>query len=184
LVTDDSEVLRVAELQRFHGIRKDAQGEMDVLIAGGKSNLSDVAARLGLGQLKRLDEFNGKRRHLVERYFERLRSDPPMDLPERGDDGHSWHMFAPLLPLDRIGVSRRAFILRMHERQIGVGIHYPAMHLFSAYRKLGHRPGDFPNAERIGASTVTLPLFPAMEIDDVDRVCDAVREVLSDTRHR
>ena len=83
---------------------------MDVTVAGGKFNLPDVAARVGLGQLKHLDAFNAKRRSLAARYFERLRTDPPCALPAQGDSGHSWHMFAPLLPLDRVNISRRQFI--------------------------------------------------------------------------
>jgi dTDP-4-amino-4,6-dideoxygalactose transaminase len=59
-----------------------------------------------------------------------------------------------------------------------VGVHYPALHLFSVYRKLGYKEGDFPNAERIGRETVTLPLFPSMQLSDVDRVCDAVSDIL------
>jgi len=140
--------------------------------------LSDVSARIGLSQLKRLEGFNDKRRMLVARYFERLATDPPCLLPARGDEGHSWHIFAPLLPLDRVTLTRTEFIRAMHERGIGVGVHYPALHLFTAYRELGYKPGDFPNAERIGRETVTLPLFPAMQPSDVDRVCDAVSELL------
>ncbi|HTS52729.1 MAG TPA: DegT/DnrJ/EryC1/StrS family aminotransferase, partial [Burkholderiales bacterium] len=98
-------------------------------------------------------------------------------LPAAGD-GHSWHIFAPLLPLDRVDLSRAQFMKAMHERGIGVGVHYPALHLFSTYRKLGYEEGDFPNAERIGRETVTLPLFPAMLPSDVDRVCDAVSDIL------
>ena len=67
----------------------------------------------------------------------------------------------------------------MHERGIGVGVHYPAMHLFTALPRAGlPRRADFPNAERIGAQTVTLPLFPAMALEDVDRVCAACADVL------
>ena len=65
----------------------------------------------------------------------------------------------------------------MKAQGIGVGVHYPAMHLFSMFRGKGHAPGDFPVAEDIGARTVTLPLFPAMADADVDRVCDAVTGV-------
>ncbi len=184
LVSEDTQVLRYAELQRFHGIQKDAAGNTDVLIAGGKSNLTDVAARVGLGQLKRLDDFNAKRLVLVAQYFDQLHTEPPMLLPERGDEGHSWHMFAPLLPLPHVGLSRQDFIARMHARQIGVGIHYPAMHLFSTYRALGYQAGDFPNAERIGRETVTLPLFPGMDSTDVTRVCQASAEILRVAKHR
>ena len=70
----------------------------------------------------------------------------------------------------------------MHQRGIGVGVHYPAMHLFGLYRKLGYNPGDFPQAERIGSATVTLPLFPGMADTDVDRVCSAVAEILQDNK--
>ena len=176
-LTSDTE-LKTVELQRFHGLTRDADGNADVLLPGGKYNLSDVSACIGLAQLARLPEFNDKRRALVARYFERLATDPPCLLPARDDEGHSWHIFAPLLPLDRITLTRSGFIKAMHERGIGVGVHYPAMHLFSVYRQQGHKEGDFPNAERIGRETVTLPLFPTMGLSDVDRVCDAVGEVL------
>jgi dTDP-4-amino-4,6-dideoxygalactose transaminase len=170
------------ELYRFHGIRKDAAGDLDVVLPGGKYNLTDVAARVGLGQLKHLEAFNAKRRALAMHYFTHLKTEPPLLLPARGDEGHSWHMFTPLLPLDRLRISRQQFIQLMHDRGIGVGIHYPAMHLFTLYRKFGHREGDFPNTERIGRETVTLPLFPGMEFSDVERVCQAVADILLESR--
>jgi dTDP-4-amino-4,6-dideoxygalactose transaminase len=175
--------LKAVELQRFHGLVRAADGNADVLLPGGKYNLSDVSACIGLAQLERLEEFNDKRRALVARYFERLGTDPPSLLPARGDEGHSWHIFTPLLPLDRITLTRAGFIKAMHERGIGVGVHYPAMHLFTVYRALGHKEGDFPNAERIGRETVTLPLFPSMRLSDVDRVCDAVGELLRQAKN-
>ena len=85
-------------------------------------------------------------------------------------------MFQVTLP---DGADRAAFIAGMRARGIGVGVHYPAMHLFALYRALGWRPGQFPHAERIGRSIVTLPLFPAMADSDVDRVCRAARKVLA-----
>lgn len=176
-MTDPQEAARVDKL-RFHGISKDADGQMDVTVAGGKYNLSDVAARVGLGQLPHLDGFNAKRRQLAMHYFDCLPQSAPVRLPALGDEGHSWHMFAPLLPLERMTISRQQFIQEMHARGIGVGIHYPAMHLFSHYRSLGYGPGDFPNAERIGRETVTLPLFPMMQAADVERVCHAIAEII------
>jgi dTDP-4-amino-4,6-dideoxygalactose transaminase len=176
-MTDPQEAAQVDKL-RFHGISKDADGQMDVTVAGGKYNLSDIAARVGLGQLPHLDGFNAKRRQLAMHYFACMSPDTGLRLPARGDEGHSWHMFAPLLPLDRLALSRQQFIQEMHARGIGVGIHYPAMHLFSHYQALGYGPGDFPNAERIGRETVTLPLFPAMEQADVERVCQATAEII------
>jgi len=182
IVGAEGDELRAVELHRFHGLTKDLDGEAEVHIPGGKSNLSDVAARVGLGQLPRLDAFNARRRTLVARYFDRLRPEPAMFLPARSDEGHSWHAFTPLLPLDRLDLTRAGFIRAMQQHDIGVGVHYPAVHLFRHYRSLGYGDGDFPNAERIGRETVTLPLFPAMTENDVERVCDAVAAVL--TAHR
>ena len=93
-------------------------------------------------------------------------------------DGHSWNMFCILLPLDRLGISRKQFIDEMAGRQIGIGVSYEAMHLSTLFRHKGHREGEHPNAERISRETVTLPLFPEMTSSDVERVCHAVHEIL------
>ncbi len=178
IVADSQAELITVERQRFHGLVKSAADQFDVTLAGGKSNLTDVAARVGLGQLARLDEFNATRRRLVARYFERWHAGAPVRLPARGDEGHSWHIFAPLLPLGHMRMSRLEFIGAMERNRIGVGVHYPAIHLYSVYRALGYRDGQFPNAERVGRETVTLPLFPGMQIADVDRVVDAVESIL------
>lgn len=174
------EEVHALELHRFHGLEK--QGvDVDVLFAGGKANLTDVAARVGIGQLARLEEFNARRRALVTRYFALWSDNPPLRLPAWGDEGHSWHIFAPLLPLERMRLSRAEFIAAMAGQGIGVGIHYPAIHLFSAYRQLGYREGQFPHAERIGRETVTLPLFPTMELGDVDRVVETAARVIRES---
>ncbi len=172
--------LKSIELHRWHGQVKSGVDGFDTLIAGGKSNLSDVAAAVGLGQLKHLEAFNARRRLLVARYFELWGKNAPLRLPERGDEGHSWHVFTPLLPL--AAISRPQFIEAMKARDIGVGVHYPAIHLFTAYRALGYREGQFPNAERIGRETVTLPLFPAMDLADVDRVVTAATAIVGGGR--
>ena len=177
------EELTAIELHRWHGQVKRGPDDFDTLLPGGKYNLSDVAAAVGLGQLRRLEEFNARRRKLTARYFELWGAEPPVRLPERGDAGHSWHVFTPLLPPpERLSISRREFIEAMRARGIGVGVHYPAIHLFSAYRALGYREGQFPNAEAVGRRTVTLPLFPAMELEDVDRVVSAANDILRGAR--
>jgi dTDP-4-amino-4,6-dideoxygalactose transaminase len=173
-----AEELKAIERHRFHGLVKSPENYSDVLCAGGKANMSDVAARVGLGQLPHLARFNEKRRQLADRYFERWSAKAPLRLPARGDAGHSWHIFAPLLPLEHSHITRIEFMKAMKERGIGIGVHYPALHPFTAYAEFGYRPGMFPNAERIGRETVTLPLFPGMELADVDRVVAAVGEVL------
>ena len=180
LVADDPAELAAIDLHRFHGLERYADGTMEVSLPGGKCNLTDVAARVGLGQLPQLDGFNDRRRQLAYRYLQQLAAEPRLQLPLRGDDGHSWHMFNPLLELPALRINRGQFIELMRARGIGVGVHYPAIHLFRYYRSLGYRDGDFPNAERIGQQIVTLPLFPAMSDADVDRVCAAVRGILAE----
>ncbi|HVC49515.1 MAG TPA: DegT/DnrJ/EryC1/StrS aminotransferase family protein [Burkholderiales bacterium] len=166
------------DILRFHGISRRDDGEMDVLLPGGKYNLSDVAAAVGLGQLPHLDAFNIKRRQLAQHYLDRLEGLENILLPEKADSGHSWHMFAPLINFKAFKMTRRAFIAAMHEKGIGIGIHYPALHLFTLYRSLGYARGDFPNAERIGEETVTLPLFPGMTVNDVNRVISTLCKIL------
>ncbi|WP_300339929.1 DegT/DnrJ/EryC1/StrS aminotransferase family protein [Accumulibacter sp.] len=169
----------LCERRRLQGVKRLADGGMDVDLLGGKFNLTDVAAAVGLGQLKHLHEFTARRRALARRYFERLdpRRGPNLglDLPLADFSNCNWHMFQPLLPA---GSDRAAFIAAMRDLGIGVGVHYPALHLFTLYRGLGFRPGQFPHAESVGARTVTLPLFPAMSDADVDRVCTALTRVL------
>jgi len=152
-------------------------------VAAGKFNLPDVNARMGLAQLARLEEFNAQRRALAARYFENLTAIPGCLLPARAhageEDGHSWNMFCILLPVDRLAITRKQFIDQMHARGIGIGVSYEALHLTTLCRKLGYREGSFPNTERIGRETVTLPLFPTMNMSDVDRVCQALSEVLA-----
>ncbi|MBE0624345.1 MAG: DegT/DnrJ/EryC1/StrS aminotransferase family protein [Burkholderiales bacterium] len=163
---------------RLQGVVRLPDGGQEVEVAGGKHNLTDVAARIGLGQLKHLEAFTARRRVLAQRYFERFDTDTGCELPLAEYANCNWHMFQVLLPLARLRIDRGGFIEAMHQRGIGVGVHYPAMHLFGLYRKLGYNPGDFPQAERIGSTTVTLPLFPAMVDADVERVCTAVAEVI------
>ncbi len=182
LVLSDAAETDLCTRLRLQGVVRLPDGGQEVEIAGGKHNLTDVAARIGLGQLKHLEAFTARRRLLARRYFERFDKDAGCELPLADYANCNWHMFQVLLPLARLRIDRGGFIQAMHQRGIGVGVHYPAMHLFGLYRRLGYNPGDFPQAERIGGATVTLPLFPAMTEADVDRVCAAVAEVVHDNR--
>jgi len=165
----------LCEWLRLQGVQRFSDGTMDVDVLGGKSNLTDIAATIGLGQIKRVDEFTARRRVLAKRYFACFDRSTGCVLPLEDFENSNWHMFQILLPT---GCDRGDFICAMKERDIGVGVHYPAMHLFTLYRKFGWKEGDFPQAERVGARTVTLPLFPAMADGDVDRVCEAITKTL------
>lgn len=180
VVNDADEAARVERL-RFHGIRRNPDGTRDVDVAGGKYNLSDVAARLGLAQLPHLAAWCASRERLAGLYFEAFAGDELFaadQLPPRDNPGHSWNMFTVLLPLDRMAIGRKAFMDAMHAEGIGIGLSYEAVHLTTLFRARGWREGAFPVAERIGRETVTLPLFPEMTESDVARVAEAARRVV------
>jgi len=180
IVLPDESYVPLCEKLRLQGVVRSGEDGMDVDIAGVKANLTDVAARIGLGQLPRLDEFTARRRALARRYFERFDASLGCELPVADFENSNWHMFQVVLP-DR--VKRADFIARMRAAGIGVGVHYPAIHLFSLYRSLGWREGQYPHAERIGRAIATLPLFPAMQDYDVDRVCEACRSIIREISH-
>jgi dTDP-4-amino-4,6-dideoxygalactose transaminase len=176
--TGDAKAAELFEQYRFHGIKRNAAGEVDVMFPGAKSNLTDIAAQVGIGQLSRLDGFNARRRALAARYFEELDGYSGVVLPARGDSGHSWHMFQVLIDFRARGMSRPAFQKIMADRGIGIGVHYPSIPSLQYYREQGYRDEDTPVAARVGRETVTLPLFPAMSDEDVVRVCRELRDVL------
>jgi hypothetical protein len=180
LVVSDADEARRVDPLRFHGITYLPDRTRDVAFPGGKFNLPDVNARIGVAQLAQLPAFLARRRALVDRYFERFASDPPCVLPPRprSGDGQSWNMFSVLLPLDRMTCTRRAFRDALAAQGIGTGVSYEALHLCTLGRRHGYREGDLPVTERIAAETVTLPLHAGMTADDVDRVCDAVAAVV------
>lgn len=188
LVLNGEVEAREVETLRFHGITRLPDGTRDVAFPGGKFNLPDVNARIGLGQLARLEEFNARRRELVAEYFRLFSVDPPCLLPHPGypgdEAGHSWNMFAPLLPLDRLRIDRQQFRAALEARGIGTGVSYEAAHLTTLFRRRGHYQGELPNTERIARETVTLPLFPAMTRADVERVCTVIGEVLAEAKIR
>jgi dTDP-4-amino-4,6-dideoxygalactose transaminase len=178
IATADPAAVDLIEQHRFHGIKRTPDGEMELLFPGSKSNLSDVAAQVGIGQLRRLDGFNARRRELAARYFEALEGYDAVVLPARGDAGHSWHMFTVLIPFAERNRTRPAFQRSMAARGIGIGVHYPSIPGLAYYRSRGYRTEDYPIAARVGRETVTLPLFPAMSNEDVVRVCQELRAEL------
>ncbi len=173
LVLNDEEEARRCELWRLQGAVRhgDSWEGMDVTLAGGKHNLTDIAACIGLGQLPHLAAFTARRRELARRYFARIDRSLGCELPLEDYTQSNWHMFQLLLPE---GAERGVFISEMRAAGIGIGVHYPAMHLFTLFRRLGFGPGDFPVAERIGRSIVSLPMFAVMQDGDVDRVLAAL----------
>ncbi|CAB3796548.1 DegT/DnrJ/EryC1/StrS family aminotransferase [Pararobbsia alpina] len=181
LVLNNEEEARLAEKYRLQGVTRSGFDGMEVDVLGGKYNLTDVAARVGLGQMPHLERFTARRRALAQRYFDSLRDGAAVrlgvELPVADFENCNWHMFQILLPLDRLTITRGEFMAELKERGIGSGVHYPPIHLFKLYRERGFGPGMFPHAERVGASTLTLPLFTQLSDADVDRVAAAVNEI-------
>ena len=179
LVLNNADEATLAEKYRLQGVIRSGLDGIDVDVLGGKYNMSEISAALGLGQMAHLATFNAKRHALARHYFQCFGSDLEAkygaELPVADFEQSNWHMFHLVLP-ERI--SRSSFMQRMLDFNIGVGFHYSAIHLFSLYRRRGFKAGMFPIAERIGRQIVTLPLFPAMSNVDVERVVDAVESIL------
>ncbi|WP_199539956.1 DegT/DnrJ/EryC1/StrS family aminotransferase [Paraburkholderia kururiensis] len=181
LVLNNEDEAVLAQKYRLQGITRTGLDGMDCDVLGGKYNLTDVAARVGLGQMPHLARFTAQRKALARAYFAGFEGSAAVrlgvGLPVADFENSNWHMFQITLPLERLSISRGEFMEQLKARGIGSGVHYPAIHLFTLYRARGFKEGMFPHAERFGASTVTLPLFTQMTADDVTRVCRAVNEI-------
>jgi dTDP-4-amino-4,6-dideoxygalactose transaminase len=188
LVMNDAQEARLAEQYRLQGVVRSGFDGMEVELPGGKFNLTDVAARVGLGQLPHLARFNARRAELARRYFtelgERGAADFGLQLPVADFANSNWHMFQVVLPEERLSIPRAQVMEQLAALGIGTGVHYPAIHLFALYRRLGFKPGDFPIAETVCRNILTLPLFAEMRDADVPRVAEALMQVLRSGERR
>ena len=179
VMNSEAEALR-AERLRLQGVIRTGPDGMEVEEPGGKFNLSDVHAAVGIGQLARLESITRRRAALAERYFDAAAD---AGLPPRADPAGAltnWHMFQVELPVDQIRGARAAVMQALRARGIGSGVHYPALHLFKFYRAQGWREGMLPHTERLGRSLLTLPLFPTMSDTDPARVVSALVAVMGE----
>lgn len=179
LVLNNEDEARLAEKYRLQGVTRSGFDGMEVDVLGGKYNMTDIAAAIGLNQLPQVDVITARRRVLARHYFDSFGADfekqTGAQLPVKDFERTNWHMFQIVLPE---GVVRAGFMEKMKARNIGCGVHYPPIHLFKLYRERGFREGMFPIAESLGRRIVTVPLFPRMSESDVERVVAAVSEVL------
>lgn len=186
LVMNDEREAKLAEQYRLQGVVRTGLDGMEVELAGGKFNLTDVAARVGLGQLPHLDAFTSRRRALARDYFERLDTLANralgLRLPVADFTQSNWHMFQVILPEEKLTLNRAGVMAKLQEAGIGTGVHYPVIHRFALYRRLGWKDGDFPHAEYAGRNILTLPLFPTMTTADVARVATELVKVLAANR--
>ncbi len=175
--------VRLAEKLRLQGLVRSGPDGMEVDILGGKDNLTDINAVIGLHQIKQLDQFQKRRIELAKEYFQKITqaglANKGLGLPAADYEQSNWHMFQVTLPLTRLQRSRGDMMTTLKERGIGTGVHYPIITGFELYRKLGYRPESTPIAAEIGRSILTIPLFPTMSSHDIDRVVEALTQVLN-----
>jgi dTDP-4-amino-4,6-dideoxygalactose transaminase len=183
LVLNNLEEARLAEKYRLQGVTRSGVDGIDVDVLGGKYNMSDIMATIGLGQMKNLEKLTAHRAALARHYFDCFGPDfeaqTGAQLPIQAFGTSNWHLFQIILPDNGPG-TRADFMTRMQkEHNIGTGYHYAPIHLFTLYRERGFKEGMFPVAEKIGRLTVTLPMFNAMTVADVERAVAAVKTVLA-----
>lgn len=181
LVLNNDDEARLADKYRLQGVSRSGLDGIDVDVLGGKFNMTDMMAAIGLGQLANLDAISAHRRALARHYFARFgagfEAASGAQLPVADFDNSNWHLFQIILP-DRGPGTRADFMAAMARHQIGTGFHYAPIHLFTLYRARGFTEGMFPHAEKIGRLTVTLPMFYTMTLADVERVVEVVTQLL------
>ena len=186
LVLNSDAEAKLAEKLRLQGLTRQGIDGMDVDVLGGKDNLTDVNAVIGLQQLKQLPAFQTRRATLARQYFDVIRAELKLaqlenlklELPVENFTDSNWHMFQVILPLDQLNVDRAQVMTELKDLGIGTGVHYPAITGFTLYKNQGYQTSDTPIAERIGRSILTLPLFPGMADGDIGRIASELVGIL------
>jgi dTDP-4-amino-4,6-dideoxygalactose transaminase len=186
LVLNNLDEAKLAEKLRLQGVVRQGVDGMDVDILGGKDNLTDVNAVIGLHQLKQLPAFQSRRTALARQYFDVIRTEMKsaglnaldLELPVENFTDSNWHMFQVVLPLEQLNVDRAQVMSELKDLGIGTGVHYPTITGFTLYQKLGYQTESTPIAQRIGRAILTLPLFPGMADQDIGRIVSALVGIL------
>ncbi|MDX6614377.1 MAG: hypothetical protein QOD75_3563 [Blastocatellia bacterium] len=192
ITTADDELASKMRVLSLHGMSKDAWKRYtssgswyyEIVAAGYKNNMTDIAAALGIHQLRRLDGFVEARRRYARIYDEAFGDMHAVRTPiAHADRNHVYHLYAIRLDLDRMTINRAEFIEQLKQLNIGASVHFIPLHLHPFYQaEFGYRRGDLPQAESIYDSVVSLPLYPGMSEDDVHDVIEAVQLITSANR--
>lgn len=188
VTTDNKDFADRIKIYALHGMSKDAwkrysddgYKHYQVGCPGYKYNMTDMQASLGIPQLKRIASFDKKRQKIWDLYNDSFK-DLPVGLPApfEKNSQHNKHLYTLLIDKDKCGLSRDKFMLELHRRGIGTGVHFIPVHLHKYYReRFGYKTGDYPNAEYLGERTVSLPMSAKLSRPDVNRVIKAVRQVI------
>jgi len=188
LVTKNTALAERARQMRLHGINRDvfnrftdskANWRYDIIAPGFKYNMTDIAAAIGLHQLAKAKLFREQRAQICARYDEKL-SKMALILPQpgMGDDDHSRHLYI-IRVHDNSGIDRDALIDHLQARNIGISVHYTPLHAMTYWQQnFNLKPEDLPNAQAIGDSCISLPLYPDMTHAEQDYVVAALGEVV------
>ncbi|GAB0062349.1 MULTISPECIES: UDP-4-amino-4-deoxy-L-arabinose aminotransferase [Pseudomonas] len=186
LVTDNARLADRVRQLKFHGLGVDAYDRLtlgrkpqaEVMEPGFKYNLADMNASIARVQLQRLDAINAQRQTLASHYLDRLANSPvlPLALPRHAQQ-HAWHLFILRIDPERCGLNRDAFMKALQAQNIGTGIHFIATHLHSYYRKRFPNV-RLPDTEWNSSRLCSIPLFPDMTLDDVERVVGAIESTV------
>jgi dTDP-4-amino-4,6-dideoxygalactose transaminase len=192
ITTADDQLARKMRVLSLHGMSKDAWKRYtdsgswfyEVVSAGYKNNMTDIAASLGIHQLRRLDGFISTRQQFARMYDEAFAELDTLKTPlTHSDRNHAYHLYAIRLNLQELTIDRAEFINQLKERNIGASVHFIPVHLHPFYRDhRGYRRGDLPRAEAIYDSILSLPLYPSMSVKDVNDVIEAVHNICSANR--
>ncbi len=174
----------------LHGLSRDAWNRYsqkgswyyEIVDLGYKYNMTDIAAAIGLHQLRRIDEFTRRRREIARRYDEAFGKYEAIILPPRDSSvsEHIYHLYTIRLRLDRLSITRDRFIEALRAENIGTSVHFIPVHLHPFYRKeFGLGRGSFPVAEAIFDSIVSVPIYPGMSNGDVVDVVAAVEKIMA-----
>ena len=189
VTTDDSSFAERIKIMRLHGISRDVFDRYrskkpswyyEVVAPGYKYNLTDIAAAIGIEQLKKAHKFQ-KRRQDIAAAYDRAFSRLPLKRPcvARPEDLHAWHLYVIQLELENLEISRDRFIELMAEAGIGTSVHFIPLHLHPYWKeRYGYKPEDFPAALNVFKRAVSLPIYPKMSDSDVERVISAVTSIL------
>ncbi len=190
MLTGAPELIEEARLWSLHGMSRDAykrysaEGSWyyEVVRPGFKYNMTDIQAAIGLHQLRKLPQFQARRREIAQKYNEAFGELEELEIPiERSEVEHAWHLYVIRLNLDQLTISRDKFIEELKVRKIGTSVHFIPIHVHPYYReKYGYQPEDFPVTYREYKRVVSLPLYPRMDNNDVEYVIDAVMEVINE----
>ena len=190
--TSNPEYARRMGMLSLHGISHDAwkrytaEGSWyyEVMEAGFKYNMTDVAAAMGIHQLEKANVFLDRRVKIAQQYDIAFADLPLVQTPTvQPDVQHAWHLYIILLNLEMLTLDRSQFIEMLTQHNIGTSVHFIPLHLHPFYqRTYGYKPGDFPNTEWVYERCISLPIYPGMTNEDVHDVIGAVWEVADQHR--